>query len=57
MDRTAFCGISVCIFGSLRATGVYMFYVMYHADQVWSEAEIREELTDAEIAAINAALK
>lgn len=41
----------------LRATNAYMSYVMYNPGQVWADMEIREELTDADIAAVNEALK
>lgn len=40
----------------LRAASAYHAYVIYNAGQLWTDSEIREELTDADLAAINAAL-
>jgi len=41
----------------LRATSAYMSYVMFAQDFLWADMEIREELSAADIAAINEALK
>ena len=41
----------------LRATNAYASYVMNNHSQLWSEWEIREELTAADISKINEAIK
>lgn len=41
----------------LRATNAYSSYVMYNPGHVWADMEIREELSAADIGAINEALK
>ena len=39
------------------ALNAYLSYVLYGAEQMWTEWEIREEFSDSELAAINEALK
>ena len=41
----------------LRATNAYMSYVMYNHSTLWTDMEIRGELSAADIAAVNEALK
>lgn len=41
----------------LRAINAYLSHLMHNPDLMWSEREIREELTDADISKVNEAIK